>query len=244
LNTDDAWKKFGEVDPYFGVVTHTEYHSWSLTEEAREQFFVSGEEHVKRIMKVLRDINPEFSPTRAIDFGCGVGRVTLPLARESSSVLGVDVSAGMLSEAQKNASNQGISNVTFASEVSGRFDLIHSYIVFQHIPVRRGLIIMRDLVSRLDPGGMAVIQFPYDASLRLKLAFRMQQLGPITNYPLNIIKGRALNYPAMTTFCYGVPSVLNVLRDAGADDIRVSLSSTALGRDISSMTLYAWKRQA
>jgi hypothetical protein len=71
----------------------------------------------------------------------------------------------------------------------------------------------------------------------------MQQLGPIGRYSLNIVKGRALNYSAMTTFCYDVPSVLDILRNAGIRDIRVSLSSTSLGSNISSMTLYAWKRQ-
>lgn len=107
----------------------------------------------------------------------------------------------------------------------------------------------QDQFGKIDPyfgvvrGGMAVLQFPYDASVWLKLAFRMQQLGPISRYLLNLVKGRALNYPVMTTFCYDLPSVLNILCDAGMNDIRVSLSSTALGRNISSMTLYAWKRQ-
>lgn len=243
LKTDNAWKRFGNVDPYFGVVTHTKYHSWALTKEARGQFFRSGEEHVRELMRTLREIDPGFSPARTIDFGCGVGRVTLPLAGESASVLGVDVSPGMLSEAQKNASEHGISNIRFAGEVSGRFDLVHSYMVLQHIPPRRGLPIVRDLVSHLDPGGMIMLQFPYDASIWLKLVFRIQQVGPISRYVLNLAKGRALSYPAMTTFCYSVPSILDILHDAGISDIRIVVSSSALGRNVSSMTLYGWNRE-
>lgn len=242
MNTDRAWKRFGMVDPYFGVVTHTEYHSWTLTEDVREHFFRSGEEYTRELMKTLREINPGFSPSRTIDFGCGVGRVTLPLARESTSVLGVDVSSGMLSEARKNASERGVSNIRFESEVSGRFDFVHSYMVLQHISPRRGLPIVRNLVSRLDPGGMVALQFPYDASVWLKLVFRMQQGGPISRCVLNLAKGRALTYPAMTTFLYSIPSVLDLLRDAGINDTRIVLNSS-LGRNISSMMLYGWNRQ-
>jgi hypothetical protein len=148
----------------------------------------------------------------------------------------------MLSEAQKNAGEHGISNIRFASEVSGRFDLVHSYMVLQHISPRRGLPIVRDLVSHLDPGGMIMLQFPYDASIWLKLVFRIQQAGPISRYVLNLAKGRALGYPAMTTFCYSAPSILDILYDAGISDIRIVASSSALGRNVSSMTLYGWHR--
>jgi len=104
-------------------------------------------------IKTLREINPGFSPTRTIDFGCGVGRLTLPLARDSASVPGVDVSPGMLSEAQKNSAERGVSNVRFALEVSGRFGLVHSFIVLQRIPPRRGLPIGRDPATPVEPGG-------------------------------------------------------------------------------------------
>jgi SAM-dependent methyltransferase len=242
LNTDNAWKRFGSVDPYFGVITHNQYHSWALTEETREQFFRSGEEHVREVMKTLREINPAFSPSRTIDFGCGVGRVTLPLARESASVLGVDVSPGMLCEARKNAGEHGVSNVRFAADVSGSFDLVHSYLVLQHIAPRRGLPIVRDLVSRLEPGGMVVLQFPYDAAVWLRVGLRVQQAVPISRWLLNLAKGRALSYPAMTIFCYSLRSILDILHGAPINDARIILDSVA-GHDIASMTLYGRKRQ-
>jgi 2-polyprenyl-3-methyl-5-hydroxy-6-metoxy-1,4-benzoquinol methylase len=242
LNTDKAWKRFGEVDPYFGVVTHSQYRSRTLADHVRDEFFRSGERHVQIIMKTLREINPGFSPTRAIDFGCGVGRVTLPLAREAASVLGVDVSPGMLSEAQKNATERGVSNVKFVCEVSGNFDLVHSFIVFQHIPPRRGLPIVRDLVSRLERGGMIVLQVPYYASVRRKLRTRIEHADPIIKRAHNLVKGRALNYPALTMYCYSVSSILDIFRDAGIEDIRIVLDSAA-GPSYSSMTLYGWGQQ-
>jgi 2-polyprenyl-3-methyl-5-hydroxy-6-metoxy-1,4-benzoquinol methylase len=243
LNTDKVWKRYGQVDPYFGVLTTAKYHSWALTEETRGQFFRSGERHVEGVMKTLREINPGFSPARAVDFGCGVGRVALPLARESASVVGVDISPGMLSEAQKNAADRGVSNVIFTREVAGRFDLVHSFMVLQHISPRRGLPIVRDLVSHLDPGGMVVLQIPYDASAWLRLAFRVLQIDPITKRLRNLVKGRALNYPALTMYCYRVRSVLEILHEAGINDIRIGIDS-APGPNFASMTLFGWKRQS
>lgn len=241
LNTDKAWKRFGEVDPYFGVVTHSQYHSQTLTDHVRNEFFRSGERHVRILMKTLREINPGFSPTRAIDFGCGVGRLTLPLAREAASVLGVDVSPGMLSEAQKNATERGVSNVKFARQVSGRFDLVHSFIVLQHIPPRRGLPIVRDLVSRVERGGMIVLQVTYYASVWRKLRTRVERVDPIIKRAHNLVIGRALNYPAITMYCYSVPSILDSFRNAGIEDIRIILDSAA-GPSYSSMTLYGWSQ--
>jgi len=47
-----------------------------------------------------------------LDLGCGIGRVTLALADEAKSVLGVDVSAGMVAEAARRGAGQA--NVRFA----------------------------------------------------------------------------------------------------------------------------------
>lgn len=242
MNTDQVWKHYGQIDPYFGVITKPEYHSWALTDDTRREFLRTGEQHVVALMRTLREINPGFFPARTIDFGCGVGRVTLPLARESASVLGVDVSPGMLAEAQRNAADSGVQNVRFSSEITGRFDLVHAFMVLQHISPRRGKPIVRELLSRLDPGGMVMVQIPYDASAWLKVAFRLLRVDPVTKRLRNLVKGRALNYPALAMFCYSAPSVLEIFHNAGVKDIRIELNAVA-GSGVSSMTLYGWKRE-
>lgn len=48
-----------------------------------------------------------------LDLGCGTGQLALPLARDFERVVGIDVDAGMVAEAQSVASQQHNTNVTF-----------------------------------------------------------------------------------------------------------------------------------
>ncbi|ELY54293.1 class I SAM-dependent methyltransferase [Natronolimnohabitans innermongolicus] len=49
-----------------------------------------------------------------LDVACGTGRLTRHVAPEAKSVVGVDVSTGMLERAQRYATREGIQNVAFA----------------------------------------------------------------------------------------------------------------------------------
>jgi SAM-dependent methyltransferase len=245
MDTDKTWKRFGDVDPYFGVLTLPQYESHRLTDQARDEFFRSGEEHVLNVLGTLREINPGFCPRRTLDFGCGVGRVTLPLARTSASVLGVDIAPGMLSEARKNARERGLDNVTFADTVDGCFDLIHSFIVLQHIAPRRGMRIISDLVSRVEPGGMIALQVPYhrDAPAWRRLATPVKRKVPVINGIVNLFQGQRFGYPAMTMFCYDIPEILGIFRRAGIYDIRMILESIDTA-GYANMMLYGKNEQA
>src|SRR5918993_1488073 len=129
--SDAAWKRFGELDPYFGVFSHDKFRRENLDESAIAEFFRSGEEHVEWLLQTIRGrIDSAFGPRRTLDFGCGVGRFLIPFARISHRVVGVDVSGAMLREAQKNCEARGIVNVELApsddrlAHVHGTFDFI------------------------------------------------------------------------------------------------------------------------
>ena len=91
LNPDNEWEKFGKLDPYFGVFTD------NLSEEQIIEFFDSGENQLELFLRIIKQhLDPNFTIINALDFGCGVGRVLIPLARISSFVLGIDISDSML----------------------------------------------------------------------------------------------------------------------------------------------------
>lgn len=97
-DTDRDWELFGQSDPYWAVVTHEKYHINNLNNDTIEEFYETGEKQIDWILTTIRkQLDPSFKPVSAMDFGCGVGRLSLGLAKRCRSVVGVDISNGMLS---------------------------------------------------------------------------------------------------------------------------------------------------
>jgi SAM-dependent methyltransferase len=168
MSTDTAWEEWGRRDPYFGVITDPKFRSAGITENIKRDFFASGDFHVRGVLSTIRKhIDPEFVPRTVLDFGCGVGRLLIPFAKIAENVVGLDVSPSMLQEAKRNCEEQQVHNVRLfesddaLSTLSGSFDLIHSCIVFQHIPVERGRALFAKLLQHLSAGGMGAIQLTY-----------------------------------------------------------------------------------
>jgi SAM-dependent methyltransferase len=168
MSTDIAWEEWGRRDPYFGVITDPKFRRSEINEHSKREFFESGESHVHGVLATIRRyLDPGFTPKTALDFGCGVGRLLIPFARVVDEVVGLDVSASMLQEARRNCDEHGLRNVRLLgsndllSTLTGSFDLIHSCIVFQHIPAERGRAIFAKLLQHLRPGGIAAIQLTY-----------------------------------------------------------------------------------
>jgi 2-polyprenyl-3-methyl-5-hydroxy-6-metoxy-1,4-benzoquinol methylase len=219
MQPERAWKILGETDPYFAVLTDPQFRE-------RERFFRSGEEDIDRMFADIRGmVHPHFSPRRALDFGCGVGRLVLPLARRVERVVGVDVAPAMLAEANQNALAQGLTNIQLvcSSErgcrIEGEFDLISSLMVFQHIPVRTGMSAFRKLMTHLAPGGVGALHFIYaiDKPAAWRFAFRARQHIPGLHQLANVIGGHPVSRPPMQMNAYSLPDLFAVIRDTGCD---------------------------
>ncbi len=171
MNTDSAWEAWGQRDPYYGVITDSKFRKSSLTAEAKKEFFGSGQEHAEYVMTMIRNyIDPNFKPKSILDFGCGVGRLVVPFAKEAELVTGMDVSNSMLLEARKNCNEYKVGNAKFLisddelSLLDCQYDLIHSFIVFQHIPRERGRSLVAKLLEHIALGGVGAIHFSYSKS--------------------------------------------------------------------------------
>jgi 2-polyprenyl-3-methyl-5-hydroxy-6-metoxy-1,4-benzoquinol methylase len=156
-NSDAAWRRYGKQYPYLGVLTDENYKTGELSENFRKEFVQSGEERIDSLLeRVRKHLDSSFQATRALDFGCGVGQLTIPLAKTGVHVVGVDISDAMLSEARKSCLENGVldrvdlleSDDTL-TKVQGTFDFMISLIVFQHIPPRRGVLILKAMIDRL-----------------------------------------------------------------------------------------------
>jgi trans-aconitate methyltransferase len=151
-STDD-WNTLGETEPFFAVLTEERFLRDRMSDDDCDAFFASGEADVAHLFDLI-DL-PDFAPRSALDFGCGVGRLTRALAKRVERVAGVDAAASMLRIARENVPEAAFS-LTIPEQ---RFDLIVSLIVFQHIPVGHGEALLDTLLDRLEAGGVAALHF-------------------------------------------------------------------------------------
>src|SRR5687768_4936060 len=103
------WQELGTREPYWAVCTEERFRASTLSEADRIEFLASGEREVARTFELIdRHIAPGFRPGLSLDYGCGVGRLALPIARRSERAIGVDISDAMLVEARANALRQQV----------------------------------------------------------------------------------------------------------------------------------------
>lgn len=170
-DTDADWKRVADTDPYWGVLSHEEYRQASIDDEKLSKFMKSGADYVANLYGLVRKhLLPQFSPSRVLDVGCGVGRLLLPFAKNAQQAVGVDVAPAMLDRCRKHADDAGITNIELIpgddslSLVNGQFDLVNTYIVLQHVTPIRGYRLLEAMVERLKKGGVASLQCTYAKS--------------------------------------------------------------------------------
>src|SRR3954463_4620380 len=156
------WDARAREDALFFVDSRMAY---SAPDE--ERFWRGGEEALEQLLGVLDvEIPPE---STVVDIGCGVGRLTRPLARAARQVKAIDVSSEMLAEAQRL--HGGLENVEWLHGegespqpiADASVDACISHVVFRHIPdpsITLGYI--REMGRVLRPGGFAAFELSND----------------------------------------------------------------------------------
>jgi SAM-dependent methyltransferase len=149
-DTDADWRAIGERDPFWGVLNHEAYKADKLTPAAVADFYESGREDMAAIVARLTAAAGRPPRGRALDFGCGVGRLTEAMCGHAEAVTGYDISPGMLAEARRRGGR-----AHYVEELpDGPFDWINSRIVLQHIAPEQGCRLIEALGQRLAPEGL------------------------------------------------------------------------------------------
>ena len=161
------WDLFASRDPLWAILTHPDRKDsrWDIKE-----FFETGAWEIQRSMEKVVALLPGLRKRRALDFGCGVGRLTQPLAQHFEEVHGVDISAEMIRRAGEY--NQHGSRCRYAvnSTVDLRifpdqyFDFIYSNITLQHMPRRYSRRYIAEFLRVLAPGGALLFQIPSETT--------------------------------------------------------------------------------
>jgi SAM-dependent methyltransferase len=220
--TDRAWIAYGRDDPYFGVLAHEEYSRENLSDASLERFFQSGEDAVAELISSIGDAGIRMPNGRALDIGCGVGRLIIPLSTRFKEVVGVDVSRGMLDESARNIAKRRLTNISLCTTIPEQeFDFVHSVLVFQHIDANRGTdMIMRSWV-KLAAGGVLAVQIPiwYKGTRARRFLRTIRDVFPMLQVPYNIIKRRPWDRPPMQMNMYDLNSLVTKLFMSGAKQV-------------------------
>lgn len=120
------------------------YVAFGRRDQDEEEFFATAREVVLSLEAEMRRLAPITNPRsrRALEIGCGPGRLMKPLSRYFGEIHGVDVSDEMIRLAREklagipHAHAHASSGADLAAFADGSFDFVYSYAVFQHIPDR------------------------------------------------------------------------------------------------------------
>ena len=208
------WTRLGAEDPLWAVYVApgTRGGNWDV-----EAFFELGRTEVGAALDELGPLGLAPGRHHALDFGCGVGRLSQALAEYVDQVTGVDIAPSMLAKARELDRSDGRCEFLLnqASDLSligsGSIDIVYSSLVLQHIPknLQRGYL--REFVRVLAPGGVAIFQVASRPTRSFKgLVFRYAP-WPLLRWA----QRRLLKYPA--------PMRMSAL---SADDVRSSIAGT------------------
>src|SRR5690349_5089124 len=88
------WSHIGAVNPLWAILTNEP--QWDLGE-----FFQTGVVEINRLMGYAQRLNYSFRLGTALDFGCGVGRLSQALSAYFENVVGIDISPPMIEQANQ-----------------------------------------------------------------------------------------------------------------------------------------------
>ncbi|MBV8528984.1 MAG: class I SAM-dependent methyltransferase [Candidatus Dormibacteraeota bacterium] len=182
LNTNEfrhlqeTWDTLGAEDPLWAVLSApgTRGNRWD-----REEFFATGRAEIESLFDDLATRGVAVQLGRALDFGCGAGRLSQALAARFDRVDGVDIAPSMVAAARRfNRHGERCTyHVNERADLSlfddGVFDLIYSRITLQHIPTEFTKRYLVEFARVLRAGGVAVIHIPTGMTPLRGVVFRM-----------------------------------------------------------------------
>ena len=175
-NLRETWDTLGAEDPLWAVLSApgTRGNRWDP-----EEFFATGQAEIAYLFDDLAARGVAMQRGRALDFGCGVGRLTQALAERFDRVDGVDIAPSMVAAARRfnRHGDRCAYHVNDSADLSlfgdGAFDLIYSRITLQHIPPEFTMRYVVEFARVLSSGGVAVVHIPAGMSPLREAVFRV-----------------------------------------------------------------------
>ena len=154
------WDELGKNDPLWLVLGNRPGGGqWGA-----EEFFQAGRDEIRNVFAELDGLLVSVRRSRALDFGCGVGRLCQALAETFEEVHGVDISPSMIEHARRFNRFPDRCKYHVSAEnglpmfPSDHFDFVYSVLTLQHIEPRFARNYLREFVRVTRPGGVMAFQ--------------------------------------------------------------------------------------
>jgi len=157
------WDRQAHADPMWAILTDPAKAGgrWDA-----DEFFATGVRDVDILMEQAAAWRKPVAPRSALDFGCGIGRLSQAMAGHFDKVYGVDISPKMIELARQL--NHNGARVEYlcnpAGDLSyfadGSIDMILSWITLQHVRPRYARRYIQEFLRVLAPGGLLLFQYP------------------------------------------------------------------------------------
>ena len=221
------WDAYGRQDPFWAILSQPEkvQGRWDA-----QEFFRTGRDEIATVLSYLSSLGLTVGTNRALDFGCGVGRLTQALAGHFDEVVGIDIAPSMVELARlhdRTGRCRFVLNETdrLAGIASGTVDFVYSNIVLQHVEPRFTRRYLAEFVRVLRPGGLLVFQLPAEL-----LPVALRGYKALVPEPVRAVwrrLRRSLEFPRMEG--HGLPrdEVVAFLTSAGGDVVDVCEDGSA-----------------
>jgi len=222
-----TWEGLAQTDPLWAICTDPakQNKQWS-----REEFFATGKNEVGVVLQCVagQGVSTD-GKSPALDFGCGVGRLTRALAEHFAECWGVDISPTMITLAKEF--NRDLPQCRFLLNdqdtleglQDNYFGFIYSSIVLQHMAERYIRKYLAELVRVLRPGGLLVFQLP--DSLRGSALTRIRARVALRGRVKSVF-GKPTPH-GMEMHCIREPVVRKLIEAGGARVVDVRLTNSS-----------------
>ena len=166
------WNMMGRDAAWWSVLTEFPKDA-QIPESAKVEFYASGPKHIATVFSDL-GLDGLTRKKRVLDFGCGLGRLAFAFAEHFDEVSCVDQSISHLIQAEREWTERfkapslgtvtfDVSSLDLLAALGGRkFDLVHSYIVLQHMVPPLQQTYLEQLCDALELGGQGWLHIPVE----------------------------------------------------------------------------------
>jgi SAM-dependent methyltransferase len=157
------WDAHARRDPLWAILSEPsrKHAGWDV-----ESFFQTGVAEIAAMFYEVDSRGIRYDRGSALDFGCGVGRLTQALASHVEQVVGIDVSPRMIELARQL--NRHADRVVYLANAAPdltvvgdrRFDVLITQVVLQHIDPDLANRYVGEFFRVVRPDGLIVFQWP------------------------------------------------------------------------------------